>query len=117
MKPKYPKDSDGDSLRQLAADGNDMNSPMDVDFPVVIPAEIPAKKFASLASSKGYNVHLWRHEDDGEWDVICSRNMVPTYDDIVGIQKELSQLAKPLRGYCDSWGTFGNKAGAQPGAG
>ena len=45
----------------------------------------------------------------GEWDVIASIKMVPTYDDVVRIQKELSALAKPFRGYCDSWGTFGNK--------
>ena len=90
---------------------------MDIDFPVVLPAEIPAKKFALLASDQGYNVHLWRHEDDGEWDVICSIKMAPTYSDVVRIQKELSELAKPLRGYCDSWGTFGNKPGGQPAAG
>jgi hypothetical protein len=117
MTPDYPNDSDGDALRRVASDGNDMTAPMVIEFPVVVPAEIPAKQFASVASAKGYKVHLWKHEDDPDWDVICAIEMVPTHADVVRIQCELTEWAKPFRGYCDSWGTFGNKPGGQPAAG
>jgi hypothetical protein len=116
MTPNYPNDSDGDALRRVAADGNDMNAAMVIDFPVVIPAENPAKQFASIASTKGYKVHFWKHDDDPDWDVICTMEVVPTYANIVRIQRELNEWAEPFRGYCDSWGTFGNKPGDQPAA-
>ena len=113
MAPDFPNDADGDALRRVAADGNDMTAPMVIDFPVVVPAETPANQFAAVASAKGYMVHLWRDGDDGNWDVICAIDMVPTHADVVRIQRELTELAKPFRGYCDSWGTFGNKPGGQ----
>lgn len=107
--PDYPDDSDGDALRSVAADGNDMSAPMVVEFPVVVPAETPAKQFASVASARGYQVHLWRDEEGSDWDVICAIKMVPTHADVVRIQRELTEWAAPFGGYCDSWGTFGNK--------
>jgi hypothetical protein len=51
MAPDYPNDSDGDALKRVASHGNDMAAPMVIEFPVVVPAEIPAKQFASVASA------------------------------------------------------------------
>jgi hypothetical protein len=109
--PDYPNDADGDALRRVAADGNDMSAPMVMDFPVVLPAETPARQFASVAAARGYRVHVWKHDDDPGWDVICSIDMVPTHADVVRIQRELTEWAGPYRGYCDSWGTSGNNPG------
>jgi hypothetical protein len=70
MMPDYPDDADGDALRRVAADGNDMSAPMVVDFPVVLPAPTPAKHFAAVAAARGYQVQMWKHDDDSGWDVI-----------------------------------------------
>jgi hypothetical protein len=37
--------------------------------------------------------------------------MVALHADVVRIQQELTELARPYRGFCDSWGTGGNKPG------
>lgn len=109
MVAEYPNDADGDALRRLVADGNDMAAPMVIDFPVVLPTEAAAQQFAVLAAAKSYAVQIWQHDDDSDWDVICAIEMVPTYADVVRIQAELSELAEPFGGICDSWGSFGNR--------
>jgi hypothetical protein len=86
-----------------------MDSPMVIEFPVVISTATLADQFASTARERGFDAHLWKHHDDSDWDVICAVSMVPTYDGVVRIQQELNNLAKPFGGYSDGWGTFGNK--------
>ena len=49
-------------------------------------------------------------EDDEEfgplWTVLVLVDMVPAYDEIMRIQKELHELASPLGGQLDGWGTM-----------
>jgi regulator of RNase E activity RraB len=111
--PHYPDDSDGDALRRVAADGNDMDSPMLIEFPVVVASEAQAEQFAGAARERGFEADLCEHDDDTQWDVICAIKMTPTYDEIVRIQDDLNRLAKPFGGHSDGWGTFGNKPGAE----
>src|SRR5262245_33633259 len=108
----YPNDSDGDALRRVAADGNDMNSPMLIEFPVVVPTETVANQFASCAREHGFDTQIWEHDDDSDWDVICTVSIVPRYDGIMRIQEDLSRMATPFGGYSDGWGTLGNKTDA-----
>ena len=107
--PDYPNDSDGDVLRQVESLGNDMSASMLIDFPVVVPDEIQANAFAAVAAELGYRVELYEHEDDSTWDVTCSVEMVPIYEELLRIQNELTEAAQPFGGYSDGWGTFGNR--------
>jgi hypothetical protein len=106
-----PRGADGDALRRVAADGNDMDSPMFIDFPIVVRTATDAERFASTAREHGFETKLWKHVDNAEWDVICAIKMTPTYDEIVRTQADLNTLAKPFGGYSDGWGTFGNRSG------
>ena len=114
MTQNYPNDSDGDALQRLAADGNDMASPMVIEFPVVVSTEILAERFARIARERGFAANLWKHEDGADWDVVCSIGMVPTYADVVRTQQQLNDLSEPFGGYSDGWGTFGNKPDERP---
>jgi hypothetical protein len=109
MTDDFPNDADGDALRRVANDGNDLSAPMEVDFPVVMPDEIAAQKFAAIVQARGYSPKIRKHDSDAGWDVTCVRLMLLTYDAIMGVQNELNQHARPLGGYSDGWGTFGNK--------
>ncbi len=82
---------------------------MMIDFPVVVADEQLAKAFSVIAEDRGFAVHLWRHDDDSDWDVVCTIEMIPAYADVVRTQRELTNWAAPFNGYCNSWGTFGNK--------
>ena len=116
MQPDYPNDSDGDALRRVAAHGSDMSLPMLIDFPVVVATELAAQQFSAVAAGNGFNVQVWKHDDDSKWDVICDVEMVPSYDGVVRVQRQLTELPVPFHGVCDCWATFGNKPLGSPGA-
>jgi Regulator of ribonuclease activity B len=105
--PLYPSDADGDALRRVAEHGSDMSKSMDVEFAIRVPDQSAGQTISDLAMQRGYACHLWQ-SDEGNWDCICTRNMVLTYDEVVAAQRELNDLARPYGGHIDGWGTFGN---------
>jgi regulator of RNase E activity RraB len=105
----YPDDAIGQALRDLAAEGNDMAAEMAIDFTVIVPIEKMASKFARTAESHGYRVGVWKRQGDEDWDVICSKRMLPTHENIATTQRELMELVMPFLGFYDGWATFGNK--------
>ena len=117
MSQEYPDDLDGQVLRSIAEDGNDMTKPMEVELHVAAPSEEVADAIADAAEQLGYEPHVFF--DDGEdaeedeeiidqWTCTCVKVMLLQYDAIMAAQAELDELAKPLGGYADGWGTFGN---------
>ena len=49
MSQEYPDDLDGQVLRSIAEDGNDMTKPMEVEFHVAAPSEEVADAIADAA--------------------------------------------------------------------
>jgi hypothetical protein len=108
MATQYPNDADGEALRRLEEEGNDMNAPMVVEFPVVVRNEADAERVAILLEERGLEAEIWQTDVEDCWDVVCSVEMIPTYDKIVKMQHDLTEWCKPHGGVCDSWGSFGN---------
>jgi regulator of RNase E activity RraB len=115
----YPDDADGDALRRVAQDGNDMSKPMDIDFQVAAPDESVAKRVAEGAAKLGYRTSIYFDDEEADvedsealWTCECTKTMVPTYDAIIASQAELDSIARPLGAYSDGWGTFGNSSQA-----
>jgi len=106
--PELPNDADGDALRRLAADGNDMARPMTIDFTVVIPSLAAGHAVAGAAQEIGYRSSVEHDEEAETWTCYCTRHMVASYDAIVLAQRELNRLSGPHGGHCDGWGSFGN---------
>ncbi len=117
MSQEYHDDLDGQVLRSIAEDGNDMTKPMEVEFHVAAQSEEVADAIADAAEQLGYEPHVFF--DDGEdaeedeeiidqWTCTCVKVMLLQYDAIMAAQAELDELAKPLGGYADGWGTFSN---------
>lgn len=118
MADDYPDDLDGEVLRAIAEDGNNMTVPMDVDFHVAAPTQEAAEKIADVAEKLDYETDI--DFDDGSedledeeentepWTCTCRKTMLLQYDGIMGAQAELDEIARPLGGYADGWGTFGN---------
>lgn len=119
MADDYPDDLDGEVLRMIAEDGNDMTQPMDVEFHVAAATEEDAETIADAAEKLGYETFV--DYDDGSddeeeleeevtepWTCTCRKNMLLEYDAIMSAQAELDAIARPLGGYADGWGTFGN---------
>lgn len=108
MTLNYPNDADGEALQRVAADGNDMTAAMFIEFPVVLPDESRANQFAELAAARGFQAEIWKHDDGPGYDVVCGQNLIPEYDEIMRIQRELNEWSAPFEGFSDGWGTSGN---------
>ena len=112
--PDYPNDADGDALRRVAADGNDMSKPMLIDFSVAVPSERAGRGTAEAAARLGYQTDVVHAPgevgfDEPSWTCYCSRTMVPIYDELIAAQEELTNLSRPYGGACDGGVTFGNR--------
>jgi hypothetical protein len=107
----YPNDADGDALRRVVSDGNDMSLPMLVDFSVALPDQTAAESFASVVAASGYEASVVFDKEDATWDCYCTKRMVLSYDGVIAAQSELDEQAGSFGGNCDGWGTFGNKDG------
>ncbi|HEX6597344.1 MAG TPA: ribonuclease E inhibitor RraB [Acidimicrobiales bacterium] len=109
MEADFPNDADGDTLRRVAADGNDLTKPMAFDLTVVLPDEASAISVADAARLAGYETTIDLDEESDESICVCTKLMLPTYDNVIRAQDELQELVAPYGGEVDGWGTFGNK--------
>jgi len=108
MTADYPNDADGDALRRVAATGNEMSKPMDIDFQIAVPDEAAATRVAVEAAKLGYRISIYESMPCCPWTCNCTRTMLAEYDAIIAVQAELDAIARPLGGYADGWGAFGN---------
>jgi hypothetical protein len=51
---EFPDDENGDVLRRMAANGDDLSLPRNIDFTVVFPIESTAQQFAKHFHELGY---------------------------------------------------------------
>jgi hypothetical protein len=102
---QYPDNADGNALRRVASMGYDMTRLMEIDFFVAVPDQEAGLRVAELATGHGYRTEVVYDEEDDAWDCYCSKLMVPTCE----AQSELKELSRPMNGYTDGWGTFGDQ--------
>jgi len=111
----YPDNADGDALRRLLADGSDMSKPMEIEFAMAVPDESAGDAVAERARDLGYEVKVVFDlgeekvaDDPPSWTCYCRRDMIATYNAVIAAQAELDELSRPIGGYADGWGSFGN---------
>ncbi len=131
----YPNDEDGQVLASLAEMGVDMSAPLELEFAIDVDDEAAARRVAEAVKAKGYPAEVvfddgepsdeleqldeeaegfqetldeLEADEDSEpsWTVYVTKQMVPEYETIVAMQKELTELTEELGGVCDSWGAF-----------
>jgi hypothetical protein len=117
----YPDDEDGAVLADLESMGVDMTQPLLFEFPVDAPDEDTANEIHRVMTAAGYDSQIeydeGELEDDEEdelddeefgpaWTVFANVRMVPNYQEILRIQKELDLLVEPLGGAADGWGVM-----------
>ncbi|MFD2368273.1 ribonuclease E inhibitor RraB [Pseudoduganella sp. GCM10020061] len=105
--PDFPDDENGDVLRQMAEQGDDLSVPRNIDFTLVFPDEERAQRFAA-AFSPAYPVTVDHSEvdEDCPWDVVVVNHMAPDHAAITAFEERLRQVAEPLGGRNDGWGCF-----------
>ncbi|AXK73654.1 ribonuclease E inhibitor RraB [Lysobacter sp. TY2-98] len=99
-----PDDENGQVLRAMLEDGDDLTLPRDVDFLLVFGDEAAAKAFVEGANALPEVVVFTPEVDDeGIWQVVARRHMAPKHADITRLEQELTVLAESFGGYPDGW--------------
>ena len=105
---EFPNDDNGDVLRKLQGNGDDLTQARDINFTVVFPDELAAQTFASEFRDAGYSVEVEMTHCRKElpWDVRVVRTMIPTYEGIGSFELELEKAASVYSGENEGWGCF-----------
>ena len=108
MNQELPHDDDGNVLRSLAANGSDLSKEMEIDFMVLVPDRDIGLAFSEKVSPLGFRTEVEREAVSGRWTCYCTRIMIPSYDEIIEVQKKLGDLGRDYKACPDGWGTLGN---------
>lgn len=102
----FPDDENGQVLKQMAADGDDLSLPREIDFAVIFPTEEAALEFAVVLLRNGQKVSFSEYEEHEElpWQVLAHPFMEPTYENISGYEALLAEQALAFGGRNDGWG-------------
>ena len=94
----FPDDENGRVLRNIAARGNDLTKPRDIDIVVVFAQASSAEQFAEHFRGLGYAVSVQETESgrDYPWDAIVVRHMVPTYEGITDFRERTAIGCRPM---------------------
>ncbi|HEV2576130.1 MAG TPA: ribonuclease E inhibitor RraB [Acidobacteriaceae bacterium] len=103
-----PNDDNGDALRRLLAEGDDLSLPRNVDFTVVFPDQASAEGFARDLEELGYRVavKLTECKQEFPWDVVVAKRMQPSHQEIEEFESLLQKTADVWGGHNDGWGCF-----------
>lgn len=103
----YPDDANGDVLRRMEAQGDDLTKPRNIDFTIVFADAGSAERFAEHFRAFGHKVSVERTATDKDfWDVIVVRHMVPSHGGISDFENLLQSVADGWGGHNDGWGCF-----------
>lgn len=114
MSQSFPDDENGNTLRRMQDNGDDLSRLRDLDFSIVFPNESSVIDFIDIVKGDFDRISYYRIDDDGEdefpWDVTATILMVPTYQQISDTEAFLRDLAGKFGGKIDGWGCFAVKA-------
>ena len=104
----YPDDDNGDVLRRLEGQGDDLTKSRNIDFSVVFPIESAAERFAKHFRAQGVTASVYFAEEMKEfpWNVNVAKNMTPSHQEISDFETLLQGVAETLGGHNDGWGCF-----------
>lgn len=116
MDETFPDDANGDTLRRMRRNGDDLSQPREVDFSIIFPHESFAIDFIRVVEAKFDKVRYEKadHESDLPWDVTATRFMTPSYEEISATEVFLESVAEKFGGEIDGWGCFSVRIDACP---
>ncbi len=104
----FPNDENGDVLRRMRANGDNLAVARTIDFAVIFPTESAALECAISLLKSGEKVRFSAYPGNPRypWQVEIHAVMVPTHDAITRFEQRLETLAAPLGGRNDGWGSL-----------
>lgn len=107
----FPMDDNGDVLRRMVGNGDNLSVPRDIDFIVVTPNAESADQLAEAVRQWGFAVTVERTGTVSSlpWEVRVVSHMLPTHDGITQLEQRLADEAALVGGRNDGWGCFEQK--------
>lgn len=93
------------TLREMAAEGDDLAKTRDVDFTHLFSHEVNAIAFLEAVQERDYNRcshEFWRERVS--WITSIRVRMAPSLEEINAIEAELDEIAASFEGRSDGWG-------------
>lgn len=106
----WPADIDGDALRALRDAGFDFSKPTLIDFNVDFQYWPPPQAALRELSRHYPSMEVVEPDDDDEGYLLFQVYALVTYELVMNIQNEVSEMMTPFQGECSSWGVFGPSA-------
>ena len=102
----FPEDENGNVLFDMAADGDNLEEPREIDFSVIFPSEDSAIQFAIRLLRNDLKVSFSDYEGSEEfpWQVQAHPFMLPTHENVSGFESMLAGEAAAFGGRNDGWG-------------
>ena len=106
MNINFPNDENGDVLRGMVDEGDDISKPRNIDFYFAFEIEDEAKCFAEqVRVTTGLPAEVSTYESD-QWQVCVTKYMVPKHHDITELETSLTHIARLYHGDADGWGSM-----------
>lgn len=106
----FPNDKDGDILRGMHENGDDLSRPRDVEFSVAFPDSNSVQEFGSYFYHLDFDVRAKKTDklssllsSNLPWSVVITLNMAPSYEAITAFQQKLEEIGASLGGRNDGW--------------
>jgi len=103
---EFPDDENGDVLRRMRTDGDDLSRPRTVDFEHQFSKESDALLFLTEICGGEAKVSISRAGQGDIWDVQVSIYMVPTHAAVTEAETRFGNSARRFGGIPDGWGCF-----------
>jgi hypothetical protein len=104
----YPNDANGDALRRMETQGDDLTKLRNIDFAVAFADARSAEQFAEYFRALGHDVsvELTETDPDFRWDAVVVQHMVASHEEITNFEKALQSVADGWGGRNDGWSCF-----------
>jgi len=114
----FPHDENGDVLRLMESNGDDLTQPRNIDFEHIFDSLANALDFMRDAANHTDALTLSWYDGEAKWNVCVMRHMVPTHPGISDLEGSLGTIARAHGGEADGWGCMQVDAiDPQPGVG
>lgn len=96
------------ALQRYAAQGSDLTKPMKIDFFVAVPSAAAGNAVAVRAVALGFETSIEQDGKTSEWTCYCTKTIIPAFDTVIRIERELDAIGRSFGGYADGFGSYGN---------
>jgi hypothetical protein len=104
----WPDDVDGDVLREMDACGFDFSKPASIDFNVDFEVWPPPQEAVEILTREYPGLEIHEPDDEFSGDFTFQVQALVTYELVMRIQSEVTDLMAPFGGRCESWGVLGD---------